>query len=704
MMSAVALVVLVALQGVAGAVIWGRATARRDPVEMVGMGLALGTILALFSGLILQLLGVPAWAWSLPGIVVVAWWLIRRVRGRSPVSDPVLRVEGAVWVALAVGSLLGAVFILGNLGNYPLDWTGSWTRYHPDMAFFEAVAGSIVHLGPWDSVFHPGAQIRYHWLTYAWSGQLTEVTGVAPFVVLTRVLPVVAVMAAVTIIASWSRRVSRVPWVPTLAVVLLMTGGFLGATYGGVLNFDSPSQSLGIVWLLAYSVVLSQLVLPGSDRARTAALVVMLLVLSFALGGGKVSAAAPAVAGVLLLALLAVVRREAWRARTVVAAVVTVFGVAAAYLLILSGAAGSGGLGFFNLIDRASSQQGLNPVDGVAGVIAGTGILLVAMAARWAGLGWLALAPSSRWQPMTVFGVGLAASGLVSVVVFNGLNEIWFGLAAAAPLAVLTSQGAGEAAEHLARSTGRRGSIVASCVVASAVVYGVVWMLWTTGASGGNLFVGTARWLGPLAGVALAAIGGLAVALAFTRSRRWAAAAAATVVILVFATAPGRLLGVGTGQVGVQQPGLREEWFSISTGPLVRERDGTVIGDWTSDRMDAARWLRANAGPDDLLATNLTFSPFVPGVTGMSTYVSAIQYQGPYGRPAEIPDLVEREAQVWDFIEGPSVGTIAPLCQAGVDWLWVEPAITSVRDWAPYASAAFANDDAIILRLNPEQC
>ena len=88
----------------------------------------------------------------------------------------------------------------------------------------------------------------------------------------------------------------------------------------------------------------------------------------------------------------------------------------------------------------------------------------------------------------------------------------------------------------------------------------------------------------------------------------------------------------------------------------------------------------------------------------MRTYVSGLQYQAPYGRPGDSQRLLAREGQVWDFIDGPSSGTVAPLCAEQVRWVWVDPTLTERRDWAPYASIAFANEDVLILRMDPDAC
>ena len=97
------------------------------------------------------------------------WLVLGGSAGGSPLGSTPSTVERAVGV-IVVGSLLGAVFIRGNLAPLSAGLDRRWTGYHTDMPFFEALAGSIAQLGPCDSVFHPGAQIRYHWLPTAGPG------------------------------------------------------------------------------------------------------------------------------------------------------------------------------------------------------------------------------------------------------------------------------------------------------------------------------------------------------------------------------------------------------------------------------------------------------------------------------------------------------------------------------------------------------
>lgn len=696
------LVAVMAFQSISGGVIWLACSPGFDPVMRLGMSLAIGTALAVLVGSLTSLAGLGPWGWALPSSLALLVLLGRRVLARPPKSwDSSVAADRPVLLSMLVAGVVGLGLFAYNVRSYPLTWVGSWSGYHGDMAFFEAISTSIARWGPAESIFTPDAQIRYHWLVYGWAGQVTEAAGAAPFVSLTRLVPLVALLSASAIVVAWARRLSSVAWVPSLAAVTLILGGYLGAVYGGVLTIDSPSQSLTVAWMLAFVLACLKLLQPDSRRSL---LLPLIGVLAFAMVGGKVSCAAPALAAVLLLGLVGVIRREEWRRRALLACLVAMGAAATAFLLLLWGSSGGGGLDVGSLIDRSASQQGLNPIPGPRGVIAGTVILLVAISARWAGLAWLVADRGSRWQPSTVIALGLAASSLAAVAAFSSSNELWFATAASAPLSAVSAAGAGQAVRALAGRDRRREQFITLAAVGlGALVFLVVGRLWLTGASGGNVWVGTWRWTAPFAGGMVALIGGLLLARRSALRPVLLAALAGACAILVVATAPGRLLGVGTGLVGTQENGIRNEWFSRGDNS-VRGRDQTVPIEWTSSQMAAAAWLRQRAGPDDLVATNRSLGAFVPGVTGLPNFASAIQYQVDYGRPWVREVILQREAQSWTFIDAPSAQSVLPLCEAGVWWLWVDPTLTQTTSWAPYAEVAHRAEDVVILRLGSSTC
>ncbi len=670
------IVAVVGIQTWAGAYLWRLIGGRRvSNTEAIGMGMALGTASAVLAGLMVQLAGLGSWGWWLPALAAIATWGVRRRRG---IVLPRIRpVDGPALTALAVGAGVAFIALWLNVVRYPLSWSGTWSSYHPDMLFFEALSTSITRLGPLDSIFLPGGTIRYHWLVYAWAGQVSLATGAEPFVVLTRALPFVVSAIAVLLAVAWTRRLTSVGWAPTLAVLLIVTGGYVGASYGTILNFDSPSQAFTSTWLIALAIAFLRLFRPSSSRIQRWGLLAALLIWSFAIAGGKVSTAAIAVASTGFVAVIGLVRRTAWWRSSFAGAAVILIGSITGFWLIVSGSADPGGLRLGQLLERASSVQGLNPIPGSLGILAGTAILIIAIGFRWCGILWLVRSPLSRWNPASLLAVGLALTAIGSIVlVSGGLNDTWFALAASAPLSIFSAVGAARAAAAIGAADDRTRPSRAIVIVAVAAVAisGVTIALWLTGGSGGNVWQSTQRWLGPLVGVALAfAVGGLlarATSLTGRLATRWFAL---VVVVAVFAAVPFRLLGFAGSAFGVQpETGLSADAF-VPKEPFIDALDTQGIVEWSHEWNEAGDFLRASASDSELVATNVTFSPIVPALSGAATFVSGIQYQAPYGRVDQLPQLISRERQVLNFVANPTESGLQELCAQGVRWLWIDP-------------------------------
>lgn len=695
-LTSLAIVAVAAIQTLGG-VLLVRMTvpSRIDAYGLLGLGIAVGTTASMLSGVLLGMLGWHAWSWATPtAVALVAWFVWRRKVHQADV----VTVGAGGQVALGVGTLAGLASLAYAVRSYPLSWSGTITSYHPDMVFFEALGRSMARFGPLDSIFAPDTSIRYHWFVYAWDGQIAEAVGAEPFATVTRLPMLVAMLGAVLIAASWAARASKQWWVPSLAVVLILAGGNLGAVYGGVFNLDSPSQTVTAMWLLGYAYLLVLLLERARDDARVRiGAQVLLGVLMVGLAGGKISAAGVALAGIGLVTLVSLVRRERDRRAALTAGIVAVGVTGAVFVALLSGAATGGSLGLFDTFDRAASQQGLNPIEGIHGLMAGTVVLIIAVVARWSGVLYLLGMRTRCWEPQTILAVGMAAAGVVALVAFTGLNALWFAAGASAPLAVVSAIGIGEAVARAQDHARWPWLIPVGVIVAAAVVYAVVWQLWVTGPSGGNVWVSTLRWLGPPVGIVLAIVLG-AVVVAVAGGRGLAALIGGGLAVVVLATAPGRLLGIGTGLIGVQ-PGLRYDLFDVSNQdyPGIKGDEPTEI---TSGFVDAATWLRKAAAPDELIATNRTFGAIVPAFTQRQTHASGVRYVAGYGVASELPTLFQRERESWAFIDEPNASTQAPLCAAGVRWALVDPAFTQARDWSPFATIAYATADAVILKLN----
>jgi len=681
--STAGLTAVVVVQGAAGAIAWRLLFHHRSIsiLELIGAGLALGTVASMLAGLLWQ------W-WLFPAAIAIGWLTWGRHRDWASISP----LDRPSLVALALGVASGLATLVVSLRSYPLDWSGVWSRYHGDMAFFEALSHSVPQFGPTSSIFMSGADLRYHSLAYGWVGQVSETVDAGPFVVLTRVLPLVTIIGIVTLAAGWARRLHPHPWVPTIAVLLITVGGFIGATFGGVINFDSPSQTLTTLWLLLFSY----LVLTGLDRGNLPWVGLAVAAVSFAMAGGKVSTAAVAVGGIVVMTIALAVTRSPLIRRAAVLTALTLVSVGAAYFLLIDGSANSGGLGLLQLTDRASSVQGLNPVITPRGILAGIVVLVLAVIPRWLGVAWLAGDPRTRWKASTWLGLGLVATGVITIVVLSGgFNDLWFAVAASAPLAVLSAAGFGAAATWL---DDHRTLVLATA--GGALVAVVAALLWSTGSTG---VIGQGwRWAASASAWGLA----LVIAALLTLRGKWSrlkGMAALTVVVLVVAAVPSRVM------YALAQPLVPPSNQAFSTvlftplDPFVEMIDKRQSG-IGSDELAAGKWLRDNAEAGEVVATNRTADAIVPALSRMPTFVSNIHIQAPYGQASDVPEIQLREQQSWTFVSDPSNESFKPLCSAGVRWLWVDRSRSNKESWEPFATVVWESPTVVLAKINEAEC
>ena len=697
LLNAAAIIGVLAIQAWGGWAIWRAMRSDGSIVELVGMSLAIGTAASALSAIAVRAIFDTTLGWTLPAIVGLGLVVFRRgVRGAPRVIA--LPVDRGVAYATVGGLVVGiAGLLLVSVRSYPLSWRGTWGGYHGDMLFFEAIGSSLASWGPLDSIFSPDMALRYHWLVYGWTGFLSEATGAEPFVALTRVVPILTLISMTMIAASWTRRLTSASWAPLLAVALIVTGGYVGASYGTILNFDSPSTTLTTVWLMA-GVLITWQRLTNGIPSRSSTLLVLAL-LSTASTAGKVSTGFLFVATLSVVAGIAMMRRATWRSDALFAFAISAVSALATYLVVIAGSADPGGLGLLSWIDRASSVQGLNPVPGYAGAALGTLILALGVASRWAGALWFWRDPVSRWSPSAATAAGLALGGILPLIlVSGGVNETWFALAASAPLSVFSAAGVGRFITSLrsGQATSLRTRLTVT-VGSAALIWIVLWVLWNTGPSGGNTWEYTLRWSGSI----VALISAMTVAFFLKRSVTVPGAMLGfTILIVVLVAVPGRLLALGPSPTGTQ-PGTRGDLFG-STATFAEGRDQSFVVEWSNAEAQAGAWLRGVGDPETLVATNHTFSPLVSALSGKQTYVSAMHYQAPYGWPGNVPVLVERERVSWDFIDDPSDGNWLPLCEAGVTHLWIDPRRTSVTSWLPWGEVALATPEVVLVVMTTQ--
>jgi len=583
------------------------------------------------------------------------------------------------------------------MARYPL--FGPWERFHPDMPFFEALGTSAVKFGPGVDPFMSGDDIRYHWFAYLWSGQLTVALDLAPFAALTRVVPVAVVAGLAALAAGTIGRLGKRWWGPVLAVALVITGGFAGAAYGVITNVDSPSTAITALWLMGFTAIAFSSGL-GSRLSFAVS-----LMSGFLLSGAKVSALAVLILAWVVMAALGRIWRAEWTRAVLIQLMGLIVGATISFFLFDFGSSSSGDLRLLSWDSRASSVQGLDLGPSWWAVALGTLLLCIAIVPRAAGIVGL---PTRSTE--AALAVGLVVASILPIwVLSQGVNELWFAVAAAAPLAVLSVVGLERLWDQV--KAGSVGVIWGLVAVAAGVLSAVAAaVLWPLGASD----VVTLRSIGPLVPWL---VGFVIAGVAWPRSGK-AVGIAALATSLLVAASLGRGITV-FGEVGLQSstgrnasiPDASSEANShkieksiperaSSSGkqpPSTPQRVGSV--QWSSAQDEAALWLRRAASSSDVLATDQTGSSMIPAVSANVTFLSALTYQEMYGSKGQASIVDERRAYSLSLATGLTPETLAVLCAARVSWLWMGTAAAPLE-----LPVAFANSEVTIYALDSTAC
>jgi hypothetical protein len=681
----------------------------RSRFEIVGLGLALGTFISMLSSVLLVNTALHSIAWLLPAVVIVIATLSRFNYVRARMQQMTLPRNEAI--AIVVGLLIGFALLAINWVRVPLSTIRAGGSV--DMYFFEALARGVSEFGVSESILMSGGSLRYHWFSYGWAGELGQLANVESFVALTRILPVVALIGVVLLAAAWagSIRIGKTKspwWVPTLAVILIVFSGYTGALYGIVLNFDSPSQAFTTVWLLAL-VMLFLRGLRSATRAELFSYSALVVLMAGATTGGKASHVAVSLGGFALVSVLAVVLRQSWWRRALVLFIATIVGGGVVYVWALAGVGVEANLAD-SIAVRASTWQGLDPVAGKWGPMLGTIALLLAVLPRVIGVGWLASNRTGRTSPEFHFALGSLAVGVLALLVLRGgINELWFLLAASAPVIVISSYGIGQAQSWL-RPRIQQALTSTVVIAALASLLSLVLSLnWKFDSQPINFFLwpGILYWLSVTGVWVLIVISSLLTTRRFpSKTPAWnrpsfvtavfALSISALVLTSVF-TRPAVLWTESrplTTDIGVVTP-------NIEIG--VTSPDTNAGGSLFIDLVSASEWLSANTHRSDQIATNVPGSSFIPASTGNQMYLAGSHYQAGLGDASQLSE-VDRRGEVSALISMAALNdfsdetVLRELCESGVAYVWVEGPTNPSENQPVYS-----NETVSIYSLN-KQC
>ncbi len=691
---------VVLLQVVAGVVIWLVLLGRylKSLLLTLGIGIALGTFLSMISSVLLHGSTLGSVAWALPSILAIA--LAALNWSRLVTSLRALTLSRGEVVGLGITFLVAGVIMVVSWIRTPLSVIAAGGSV--DMYFFEAISQGIAKFGPAESILMSGGSLRYHWFTYAWAGELSATAGLDNFVALTRFLPSVTLIAVTLLAVGWAASmkfgVRRSPvWVPALAGLLVTVGGYTGALYGVILNFDSPSQAMSTIWLLALAVIFTTYLLSQErplSRGTHGAFLTVIAVLTVATMGGKASTSIVAIAGIGFTAIIGLVSRSYWAKRAIVASLVSITLGAVTYVLVLSGVSIND-----NLTDavsvRASTWQQLDPVIGRWAPMLGTIALLLAVFARIGGVAWLGANRCTRKSPEVLFSIGAVIIGVIALIVLRGgINDLWFLLAASAPAAIVSAYGVGQASARLKQPLLITAVLIA---ITASLVSLLLSMNWAFDQSSVKdsffAFPGVLFWL---AAVTPWLVIPLLAAVTFRLHGKGIpvrsvvmGATALSVIALTLTSLLTRPAVVWTQSrqsvtdIGVVTPTPASD--VLTTNNSSGKSPSYVY------RADASVWLKNNTAESDLIASSAPSLTNIPAFTGRQMYLAGSVYQLGLGNAEESDTVLSRSTLSTALSTSEWPTAIAQMCGAGVDWFWIEGADPNLLEKGVTVSFGFVS-------------
>ena len=706
-------VVVVLVQATAGGYWWARAVRNRptNAIEVIGMGLALGTLASLLVSQLLVGTPLASIGWLLPaavtGVNVIARPLSARRAIRStarrraspPAMDP-LPIAALLTIPLLI--IGGLAIVVPLINDSPLSWSG-WWLFHRDFQFHEAVASSLRSLGSDDSGWFAGQAVKYHWFTHSWSGALTETARLPPFAAITRFTYVVGVTGSALLAWSMARSLSRTRWIPELAAGLVLLGTYVGVPLSIGLNIGAaaPAQAMATIWLLGATIALTRYLEGG---VSTPSGLGFLALLTAGCVGGKVNHAAVFLGGVGLVALCSLDRSRSTTppGRAFLALGGSVTGAIGGFLYALAGSSGGGLVVEVNSAFAAAT--GLNPVDGAVGIALGMCAAVLAFGSRWIGLIWFLRDKTTRYRTEVVFATGVAISGLVLTfgLVESGRSQDHFALSATAILSVITASAVGDVADRLAHSPGGNlpGRTLRMAVLIGAIVG--IGATATYYATDRELLPSIAKFVAP----SLLWICACAVALVIIRrtGRSVSGVHGFLIVLVAGSIAAGGLYPLQSAVGG------NENRRGGRAGP-------TTPNAWTMDYIEAGQWLRDNSNTDERVVTNRMCSDvnrtppsctslwyLGSGLSGRAFLVEGFSYgvtrEDSFLGETSGADLLTQRLQLSTaFTTRPSRDAFAELRRNGVSWIWVDRGVPYSSELERFGELRFSNDQVRIYRL-----
>jgi len=730
---------VVAVQVCTGATMWRLFRPKQIGTipELFGMGLALGSFISLLSSQMLRVTPLNEVAWALPTIFFAILIGFPRFRDRLASSRiektssftflvittatlialtfwwwwlwPIVPAPAVLYLLITVRTTqkrssipLTVVLLIGMvaLAIWFRGFNLNWWIFSNDQVYVESLSTSLAVWGPNENIQLVGGSISYHWFALAWSGMTTRAGGIGPWVVMTKVLPILGMLGATCLAWACTKAISKSKLAPTISVfVLVLASNSFQFTPTRFIH--SLTFIFSIIWLLAFTMILIEGI--NSRVSHGEFLVGLMMVASL---GGKVSNAAVAFGGftLCLVASLVFIRDKrltqfllksaAW----LVVACLVIFFVLYRGQTIGTGSTLSWGFA------QIGAQTGIAHFDSsmLLRTIAWSGVI-AAITPAMAPVFILFLLPSTRRKPELYYFAGAILSSLVFLSIFNhdGASQAYFFLAGLAVSSIGIGLAFGEGWDQLrTRVTKKQVAIAIIVGVGFSVLSSLLWD-WTPSRFDPyrssfviKIMLQLLLWTSVL--VASLLLCRHKDALVEKRSSHQIRAFVASVTLIASA------MSFGIVQRYDMARNLGHKVANYSSDPNLMSG--------SKDHIAALTWLRKHSDQNDVVATNRFCIPDIDPCISKWFLVSALSrrrmlIEGGYFDATHPPSWADEEKIKYSkvFAEHPTSQGTVWLLDRGVRWVFVDYVAQSsgIRSWEPYGTTMFSNSVASIVKLRP---
>ena len=736
---------VITIQICTGAALWRifKAPSKESFHELFGVGLAVGSSVAVLSHLVLFRTFIGRFSWLVPSIVLLLvilttssakskfqkieitpidayvfdalilsttvalsfwwWWTFPVVVVLLTLKYAFIYACNLKHIALIVLCAIATIGIL-LIANYLKNLNNSWWLFSYDQIFSESMSISLANWGPTDNIQHAGSNFSYHWFALAWSGITTQGASVGSWVMITKILPICAMFGVVSILWSISTRLSNSRLNPFLTVFgfSLISNPFLLQPSRFI---NSPTFYFSLIWLLAFSLIF----LDGIEQKGWYKFILLILLYLSAIAG-KVSSGAVIFGAVAFSLFCSIVfyrnnkkliqYHQATFSLLVAATLFAYLFMFRSQTIGFRSGYGSKSL-YFDPFQLAPTLGVFNYESAITIRFISFLVVLVCFLPMISSSFFFLLKPRLEGPVWFLYLAGVTFAGLFGVVVFNhdGGSQLYFLLASmtTAPILIAHVVEVG----FIKFSTLFSKKILALIALSGVAIAIILEMYWQESIFGGQ-------------------------------SQRQLSMSKVSFILAAFLTSLVIALAL-SGVVRIRSEEIKRHqvfcWFvftifvssSISHGVIQRVETTRVYGkkievDRTNPdlltgsdaHVEALVWLRNNSEVNDIVAVNRYCIPGIDSCVSKWFLVTALTHrraliEGGYFDATEPPDWAsEKIRNSINFAESPNTTNYLWLLKQNVSWVVVdhESQVSGLRNWEPYGVSAFSNDLVTIIRLN----